>query len=150
MAQSDSPAATLVGAWRLVSYELAGSDGRVRRPYGPAPAGLLLYSADGYMSVAFAQPDRPGFASGNVLRGTPAEWAACAKTYTSYAGRYEVQEDRVLHHLEVSLYPDWLGTTQERFFTLVGDRLTLRMPPYQQSSVQWLGTLIWERAGKTI
>ena len=147
MARDDNPAA-LIGAWRLVSYELAGSDGRVRRPYGPAPAGLLIYSADGYMSVAFAQPDRPGFASGDALRGTTAEWAACAKTYTSYAGRSEVRGDRVLHYLDVSLYPDWLGTTQERFFILVDDRLTLRMPPYQQGSVEWRGTLIWERVGK--
>ena len=149
MARDDNPA-MLVGAWRLVSYELAGNDGRVRRPYGPAPAGLLIYSADGYMSVAFAQPDRPGFASGNALHGTAAEWAASAKTYTSYAGRYEVQGERVLHYLDVSLYPDWLGTTQERFFTLAGDWLTLRMPPYQQGGVEWRGTLVWERAGKTV
>ena len=53
-----------------------------------------------------------------------------------------------MHHLEVSLYPNWLDTTQERFFTLAGDQLILRMPPYQQGSVEWRGTLIWERAGK--
>ena len=149
MARDDNTT-TLVGAWRLVSYELADSDGRVRRPYGPTPAGLLIYSADGYMSVAFAQPDRPGFASGDALRGTTAEWAASAKTYTSYAGRYDVQGDRVLHHLDVSLYPDWLGATQERFFTLTDDRLTLRMPPYEQGGVIWRGTLVWERAAKSV
>ena len=149
MAHDENAADALIGTWRLVSYELAGSDGRMRRPYGQAPVGYLLYSADGFMSVAFAQPERRGFASGNALRGTTEEWAACAKTYTSYAGRYEVQDGRVLHHLEVSLYPDWLGTTQERYFTLSGNWLILRMPPYQQGGVQWLGTLTWKRATAT-
>lgn len=139
--------AALVGAWRLVSYEIAGADGRVRRPYGDAPVGLLLYGADGYMSVAFGASGRAGFAGGDALRGSTEEWAAVARTFTAYAGRYEVRGDRVLHHVEVSLYPDWVGTVQERFPALDGPRLTLRMPPYEHRGIAMTGRLVWERVG---
>lgn len=66
-------------------------------------------------------------------------------TYISYAGTYEVHEDYVLHHIEVSLFPNWVGGTQKRFFERDGDRLTLISPPIvlQDQSVTY--HLVWQK-----
>lgn len=129
-----------VGAWRLVSTEFKDADGKLTYPYGPDPQGILTYTADGYMSGAIMDSQRQPFASGNIFDATDAERAAVAYGYVSYAGRFEVVEGKVLHHVEVSLAPNWLGTTQERGYRLDGDRLTLVAPR---------GTLVWERVART-
>ncbi len=109
-------------------------------PYGHDPLGILTYTADGYMCVAIMDSHLPPFASGHILDATDAECAAVARAYVSYAGRYEVVAGKVLHHVEVALIPNWLGGTQERRYTLDGDRLTLVAPR---------GTLTWERVART-
>ena len=80
------------------------------------------------MSVAFMTSGRVPYAAGDRLRGTPEELTAAADTYVSYCGRYELLEDRVIHHIEVSLFPNWVGVAQTRYITLDGNRLTLRTP----------------------
>ncbi len=37
--------------------------------------------------------------------------------------------DTVTHHVEVSLFPNWLGTAQLRYHKREGNMLTLRTPP---------------------
>ena len=58
---SGSLAERLVGAWILEAYEAEDPDGSVRAPFGPAPAGLLVYGADGRMTVQVMDPRRPGW-----------------------------------------------------------------------------------------
>jgi len=45
---------------------------------------------------------------------------AAADSYIAYFGRYEVKQDRVTPHLEASLFPNWVGTDQERFYRFDG------------------------------
>ena len=40
----------LVGTWRLVSFELQSPDGESWYPFGSAPIGYIIYTADGYMA----------------------------------------------------------------------------------------------------
>lgn len=93
--------------------------------------------------------NRPRFASGDAGGGTTEERLAAADTYLSYCGRYEVRPDKVIHHVEVSLFPNWIGMDQERFFEFDGDRLSLSTPPFLVSGKQQSARLIWERALKT-
>jgi hypothetical protein len=44
----------------------------------------------------------------------------------AYAGGYSFDGDRVVHHVELSLFPDWVGSDQERSVKLAGARLTLK------------------------
>jgi Lipocalin-like domain len=37
--------------------------------------------------------------------------------------------DTVLHHVELSLFPNWVGVTQERLVKISGDQLTLSTRP---------------------
>ena len=49
---------SIVGVWRLVSYESRMHDGGTRLPYGDRVAGYLIYTAEGFMSVALMGADR--------------------------------------------------------------------------------------------
>lgn len=136
----------LVGTWRLVSMEIRDAAGGASYPFGPDAVGYLVYAADGYMSAAIMTADRPTFTAGDILGGGVEERAEAAATYISYAGRYEVKGDRVVHHVEVSLFPNWVGGTQHRFFEFVGDRLSLSTGPMVLAGLERRAYLIWERA----
>jgi hypothetical protein len=118
----------LVGAWRLVSCaETDVSTGEVFLPMGGQPQGFILYTPDSYMSAQLSASDRPDFASGDMYRGTPEDYAAAGISYLAYSGPYYVDEGRstVEHEMAVSLFPKWKGQRQVRIAKLDGDQLVL-------------------------
>jgi hypothetical protein len=96
------------------------------------------------MAVSIMSPHRIPFAGTDILRRTTEEAAAATRTYLSYCGRYELLPDRLLHHIEVSLFPNWSGTTQERFYHLDGERLELSTAPLALRE-QPRAHLVWQR-----
>ncbi|MFJ8600242.1 lipocalin-like domain-containing protein [Streptomyces shenzhenensis] len=109
----------LAGVWRLASFHDVDDDG-VRRegPLGPAPVGLLFYSADGHVSVHMMRtaPDQEP-ADG------PAERPS--QSYMSYSGTWRRTGDQVVHTITLAPTPGWIGTDQVRELLLEGDLLTL-------------------------
>lgn len=76
----------LVGAWTLESYESSDVDGsNVRYPLGTDARGLIMYTADGYMSAQLMRADRPPIARGDLQIATDDELAAAARGYLAYA-----------------------------------------------------------------
>jgi len=134
-----------VGAWRLLSLEARTSTGDVSYPYGKDAAGYLLYSSEGYMSASVTQARRSHFASPDALAASAEEKRAAFDTYSSYSGRYVVQGQKVIHHVEISLFPNWSGKPQERFFAFSGDQLTLTAPPMRIGGVELTLVAIWQR-----
>jgi hypothetical protein len=63
----------------------------------------------------------------------------------AYAGRYSFHGDRVIHHVELSLFPNWVGTDQQRSVELSGDRLILSASPLLLAGTQQVPRLVWER-----
>jgi hypothetical protein len=137
--------ASLVGTWRLVSLESRTADGQVSYPWGTDAVGYIIYNEDGYMSVAIMGSNRSEFASGDIKGGSTEEKAAAADTYISYCGRYEVQGDTVIHHIELSLFPNWVGVDQKRALQFDGNRLLLSTPPILVEGTERTSHLIWER-----
>lgn len=137
----------LVGSWRLVSMEYRYADGRVRYPYGREAVGYIIYTADGRMSATIMSGGRRPFGTDFGRGEATAEKAAAFETALAYAGRYEFLADRVLHHVEVSLVPDWAGTTLERLADLQGDRLTLSTHPTTHNGRTRTTVITWERVG---
>ncbi len=135
----------LVGAWRLVSWENQAADGQVSYPMGPNPIGYVLYTGDGRFSVTISRLGRAGFAAGDLLSGTTEEKARAVEGFVSYAGRYSFHGDRVIHHVELSLFPNWVGSDQERWVELLGDRLTLSASPLLLAGKPQVPRLVWER-----
>ena len=135
----------MVGAWRLVSWENRTADGQVTYPMGTDALGYVLYTADGCFSVTISRRGREGFAAGDLLSGTIEEQARAVEGFVVYAGRYSFHGDRVIHHVELSLFPNWVGSDQERWVELTGDRLTLSASPLLLAGKLQVPRLVWER-----
>jgi len=135
-----------VGTWALESWEVVDSTGAVGHPFGEKPVGYIMYSPEGYMAVAFMPPGRKHFEAANILGGTLDEKSAAIGTYISYCGRYEVAGDRLRHHVELSLFPNWTGVTQERIVHLDGDTLRISTPPLLIKGKEQISHLVWKRA----
>lgn len=136
----------LIGTWRLVSWENRSLDGRVSYPLSEDAVGYIMYNEDGYMFVAIMHPDRAKFAAGDLLSGSIEEKAQAASTYVSYCGSYEFRGETVRHHVELSLFPNWVGVDQERLVEVRGNRLTLSTRPILLGGIQRTAHLVWERA----
>ncbi len=109
-----------VGTWRLVSFELRSTeDNQISYPFGKDAVGYIMYSEDGYMSVSIMTANRSQFSLGDIRGGTVEERVAAFDTYLSYCGRYEIQQDKIVHHVEAGLFPNHTGRLQahcQRFF----------------------------------
>jgi lipocalin-like protein len=138
----------LICTWRFVSWKNRSlHDGEVSHPLGKDAVGYIMYGQDGYMSVSIMRPDRPKFAAGDLLSGGAQERARATDTYVSDYGRYEFRGDTVVHRVELSLFPNWVGVEQERLVEVKGDRLTLSTRPILLGGVQRTAHLIWEAVG---
>ena len=135
----------LIGTWKLISWENRDESGQVGYPLGRDALGYIMYNPDGYMFVAIMTPERPKFAAGDLLSGTPEERAQAADTYVSYCGRYEYRGETVVHQVELSLFPNWMGVEQERLVEVRGDRMMLSTRPMLFGGMQRSAHLIWER-----
>ncbi len=135
-----------VGAWRLLSVETRRDDGSLFR--SGKRTGYLIYSAEGFMSVAFMRDGRIVFASGDIRGGSVEEKLEAFDGYVSYCGRFEVDGGIVVHDIEVSLFPNWIGERQERFYEFDGDKLTLSTPIQLVGGMRISTHLVWEKVKK--
>src|SRR5918994_6733623 len=139
----------LIGTWRLLSWENRSVvDGQVSYPLGKDAVGYIMYGEDGYMSVAIMRSSRAKFAAGDLLGGSTEEKAQAASTYVSYCGRYEFRGGTVVHRVELSLFPNWIGVEQARLVEVTGDRLILSTRPLLLGGARRTAHLIWEAVGK--
>ena len=85
-----------------------------------------------------------------MFGGTPQERSEAISTYLSYAGPFEllVDQDTLIHYIEVCSYPNWIGNKQERFVRLEGDVLVLSSKPMIFQGVTRTAEVVWERVGR--
>ena len=140
----------LVGAWALTGcVERDSETGVESHPLGERPLGLILYTADGYVSAQLQCRERRPFADGDLLRATPEEYAAAGSSYIAYSGRFFVDEDKksLSHEMAVSFFPNWLGQRQVRLVEVNGKTLRLRTDgPHRFNGALKTATLTWRRA----
>ena len=131
----------LVGTWKLVKYTLNDENGKEYYPMGEDCKGFLMYAPDGYVSAQLMASGRPAYKSGDLHHGTQEEMAAAAEGYMAYTGTYEVNEETmtVMHQMEVSMNPTWLGQKQERHLKVEGGMVTISAPVNG-------ATLVWKKA----
>lgn len=136
-----------LGVWKLVLYEFRLSDGILIRPMGQGVRGLLMYDPSGWMMLQVMDPERPLFASGDWLAGTPAEVQAAWEGAFSYYGKFEIDAVRgmMIHHVQGAAFPNWIGNDRELFAEFAGNRLTLMTLPMPLGGEQAVGYLKWER-----
>jgi Lipocalin-like domain len=137
----------LAGVWRLVSSEFKTSSGKVIYPLGEDALGLASFTESGYMSAQLMRQGRPAFASGDQASGTPEEIRAALQGYVAYYGQCEVdvEQQTLTTHVEGSMYPNWVGGEQVRFYELSDTQLILKTSPIAFGDEEFTGVLTWER-----
>src|SRR6266404_4800402 len=106
----------LVGTWKLVSVSSSTTSGeRNDSPFGPRPAGFLTYTQDRMTAMI------------------------------SYGGRYTLNGDKVIHHVEISSIQNWVDTDLIRSIKFEGDRIVLVTPPTSVDGKIQTFELIWQR-----
>jgi Lipocalin-like domain len=138
---------SIVGVWRLVSFEFRKEDGNVIYPFGAQARGSFIYTESGRFSIQLMRIDRPRFVIADQMQGTPEEIEASYKGSISYFGTYEVDTENgvILHHVEGSIFPNMEGTEQRRFFEVTENQLQLRSPSFSVGGERAVGMIVWER-----
>jgi hypothetical protein len=144
---ADDATASIIGTWRLISYQSRSADDAVTDLYGPTPLGQLIYDNDGHMSVHLLKPGLPICNTLDRRQCPDREARAAFDNYLGYWGRYQInsKKNAVTHHVDGASVPDWVGTSQERFFKLEGARLILTTPSMKVAGVESIQTIVWER-----
>lgn len=147
-AHADEARALLVGSWDLVTVENRGADGTVEHPFGEHPRGRITYTADGLLSAQVMRADRAAFATASLYGGSAEEKAAAYDSYIAYYGSFSVDPaaGTVTHRITGSLFPNWSGGEQTRFYTLADDKLTLSTPPFASNGREISVHVVWRRA----
>jgi hypothetical protein len=102
------------------------------------------------MSAQIMKRDRRASVAANAAASAMAEISAeemrdALAGYVAYFGTFDVDESTrtVIHHVDASLVPGWVGSDQRRTFSFSGhNRLTLTAARQQA-----VNTLVWEREG---
>ena len=137
-----------LGTWQLVSCEIKDENGQSSYPFGQNPLGFLIYTPDGHISATLMRAERHKFESADIAAASTDEQVIAFQTYLAYCGKYEIQDNKIIHHIETSLFPNWVGVKQERFFEFKENQLTLSTPPLLMNGKQQVGCVIWKKASK--
>ena len=135
--------ARFLGSWNLVSFEHVLPSGEAALPFGNSPVGLLVYQAEGRMSAQVSTGSPTRLSSDDSLEATVEEAAGAWRAYFGYWGCFQVcpEEGVVVHRVQGSSFPNWIGTEQPRHFRFDGaNRLILAT-----KSASGRYTLTWQR-----
>lgn len=115
----------LLGSWTLVSF-IRRIDGEFRtHMLGENPGGMISYQPDGHMSAILMRKDRPWQPGTRFLDASSEIRAEAASTFSAYGGRYTETEDKVVHHVELSLWPEHIGEDLLRHISWLDGDLVL-------------------------
>jgi hypothetical protein len=128
----------LVGVWHLVYFEHIHPDGQTSYPFGFDISGALTYTPDDAMLMTI-DPAADQAMTGDQAPDT-------APSTLRFAGRYEVTETHILHHIETSQPPGSSGTTRRLRYAFSENRLVLSL---EDGPDPGISSSIWERAQAT-
>jgi len=138
-----------IGVWTLVYYKILKEDGTLfSYPYTKHCKGHIIYSKEGRMSALLMDPSRPTFQVPHTWKGTAEEMKKAFRGYTSYSGKFDVEDNKVIHHVDMSLFPNWIGTDLVRTFEFSSDERELLLSTELFDTGKGLKlqhVLLWER-----
>lgn len=116
-----------VGSWELVEWIAEFKDESIIFPFGEDARGQIHYYNNGNMSVQIMRNNRSRFFSDDPLQAQPDEMAAAYNGFIAYCGKYEVNlsSNQVVHKIEISSFPNWVGQNQIRYYEFDESKLIL-------------------------
>jgi hypothetical protein len=125
MMQSADTANSLVGTWKLVSFqfEVEGNDER-RDAFDEHPVGVVIITAEGRLLTLITASNRAPTAAASDL----------FDSMMAYSGLYRLQGNRLITTVDSAWHPAWVGTEQARSIKYDGDTLSLMSPDFPRTS----------------
>jgi hypothetical protein len=110
------------------------------------PQGLVVYTPDGRMITTIGNRDRPPTGK-DLSTADDAARLAAVRSFIAYSGTFTIEGHDVVHAVEMSLDPAWVGTHQRRHVELSdeGRTLTLSTDPLVVVGRRGRHRLTWER-----
>lgn len=109
----------LVGPWRLTEWIAERGDAR-EHPFGLAAEGRLIYDPAGVMAAFLLHPE---------WASLPVDHVPQRQRFISYSGRYRLEGDEVVHDVDASSDPRWIGRALRRRMAWEDDKLVLTAEP---------------------
>ncbi len=112
---------------------------------GKNPNAWVIYAADGHAATIFTTADRTPPAA---AQATDQEAIRLYRSMVAFAGRYELDGDKLIYHPEASWNEAWNGVAQVRLFAIEGDRLSVTSAPAVSTltGARTVFSLAWKRA----
>ena len=137
-----SSEASLVGTWKLVSWQVITENAPPQNVFGEHPRGYLVLTPEG-RSIVLTTAEKRKAGMGDKER------AALHKSMLAYTGTYRVEDNDFITTVELSWNEEWNGTEQRRHFKIEGNKLFIETPP--APSITFPGKtdfrrIVWERS----
>ncbi len=134
-----------IGSWILQEWHLIKNGQSKEYPMGIRAKGTLMYTEEGMMSATLMHENRKKF--DKKTKADTVKLNAC-NTFIAYAGDFEVRGDKIVHHVQTSLIPNWVGTELVRNYKFQKDKQKMTLST--EMNVDKDGTitqhvLIWKR-----
>jgi len=137
----------IIGSWKLVSWKYTNEQGEAIDFFGENPQGILTYDPCGYMNAQLMRSGRDNFKSESLTSGTAEEIQSAYFSYAAYYGRYwEKSPGEIIHEVEGSLFPNWIGHDEIRYGKIEGEYLVLSTPPIDAQGKKIVFNVTWKRA----
>lgn len=133
------------GHWRLTDWVQQYDDGRAVRAFGEKPNGVISYFG-GRMCALISAEHHPEFTTGGQWNADINEKARAYEEMLAYGGTYEYDGSIMQHHVDISLFPNWVGITQRRQVEWDGEKLRLTARLEEGTSEARTAILEWVRA----
>jgi hypothetical protein len=113
----------LVGSWRLLSVEATVTDtGEKVATFGQQPSGRVVVTPDCRIMFLITRSDRE-------KPGNDTEQAMLFNATIAYSGLVRMDgPGALITTVEISLFPEEIGTEKRRLFSIDGNRLTITRP----------------------
>jgi len=117
----------LLGTWTMLSWQRKTiATGETFDVLGPDPVGYITYGADGRMHVIGVRRDRP---APEMLPPTDREKLGLFDSMLAYSGTYTLDDEKVIHHVDVSWNQAFTKTDMIRSYRLANGILTITAGP---------------------
>jgi hypothetical protein len=98
------------------------------------------------MFATLMAPNRTAFAGPDPFGGSAEECRRAMATGLAYCGRWRLEGDRLVHAVEASMFPNWVGTEMVRTVRFERDRALVRTPEVDNGDGPAVFELVLRRA----
>ena len=132
------------GTYELIEKYSIKTDGTKIHPWGEDVKGMIIYT-DTHVSAQLGVRKRRTFSDFNFRDAAVDEAQEAFTTYIAYFGTYEVKNGYVIHDVQQSLFPNWIGHKVKRYYRFDEDMLYLEAKEITQTTGLEKTVLVWRR-----